>query len=345
VKMVWIWVALILVVQHTAFAATCDEIQKDLTVISVKLAHGDAHSAASLLEPLTMSHAECPAVLLPQARIQAMTEDAIQANGSFSRYTDLNPEDASGYGYYARFLLNQREYQRADMLSSIGLGKDPSSPIALAVSGQILAMKGDPNRGIDLLIQACKLDPEDAESHFQLGAIYDRVKRPGDAVVHFQKAVDLNPADARAWDYLALNLEPLGKIDDADAAYKKALAVNQRGPLYDGFVDYNYGRFLMKRGELAASKVHLDRAVELVPRVRAIWYERAKLNLRMNNYQQARIDAETAASLSDRGGIIIDLQIYSLLEQVYRRLGETALADKYAQLSRETSPPIRKSDR
>ncbi len=43
----------------------------------------------------------------------------------------------------------------------------------------------------------------------------------------------------------------------------------------------------------------MDRAVELAPQVRAVWYERAKLNLRMKNYQQARTDAEKAASCAD----------------------------------------------
>jgi tetratricopeptide (TPR) repeat protein len=336
---------LLMLLPYNAFGADCHGIQKELTVVSVKLDHGDAGSAETLLRPLATSHPGCPAVVLAQARVQSLANDSVQANGTFSRYTDLEPEDANGYGYYARYLLTQKEYQRADMLASIGLGKDPSNPIALAVSGQIHAMKGDTNGGIDLLTRACKSDPEDAESQFQLGTIYDRIKRPGDAVEHFQNAVQLNPFDARAWDYLALNLEPLGEVDRADAAYKRALEVDQHGPFYDGFLDYNYGRFLVKRGDIVGSKVHLDRATELAPKIRAIWYERAKLNLRMKNYAQARTDAETAASLPDRSGIIIDLQIYALLEQIYRRLGETALADKYAQRSRETSPPVRKSNR
>jgi hypothetical protein len=47
-----------------------------------------------------------------------------------------------------------------------------------------------------------------------------------------------------------------------------------------------------------------------------------------------------------RAGIIIDLQVYTLLEQIYCRLGETTLADKYAQLSRNTPPPpVRKQER
>jgi hypothetical protein len=82
--------------------------------------------------------------------------------------------------------------------------------------------------------------------------------------------------------------------------------------------------------------------VRLVPDVRATWYERAKVNLRLHNYQQARSDAETAANLTRQTGGIIDLQIYNLLEEVYRRLGETALANKFAELSRDTPPPVRK---
>jgi hypothetical protein len=65
----------------------------------------------------------------------------------------------------------------------------------------------------------------------------------------------------------------------------------------------------------------------------------------MRNYLEGRGDAEKAAALADPAGIIIDLQIYALLEEIYRRMGETALANKYAELSRDTPPPIRKSDR
>jgi tetratricopeptide (TPR) repeat protein len=81
--------------------------------------------------------------------------------------------------------------------------------------------------------------------------------------------------------------------------------------------------------------------VELVPQMRATWYERAELDLRLKDYQRARTDAEKAAAIADPNGIIIDLQIYALLEQVYRRLGEAELAAKYAELGRQTPPPVR----
>jgi tetratricopeptide (TPR) repeat protein len=253
----------------------------------------------------------------------------------------LQPEDANGYAYFARFLLDRNQYQRADDMSSMAIQKDPNGAAALAVRGQILDMKGSAQQGMELLSQACRLDPEDVRAQFDLGSMDDRAKRPGDAVIHFKKVVAIEPQDPRAWDYLALNLEPLGDIDGAKEAYAKGLAVNQQGPHFDAFLDYNYGRLLMKLNRLDDSKIHLDRAVELVPQMRATWYERGKLDLRMKDYQRARADAEKAAAIPDANGVIIDLQIYALLEQVYRRLGEAELAAKYAELGRQTPPPVR----
>jgi tetratricopeptide (TPR) repeat protein len=211
----------------------------------------------------------------------------------------------------------------------------------MALEGQILDMKGNSQEGIKLLEQAINLNPDDAEARFQLGGMHDRAKHHRLGVQYFTEATEINPFDARAWDYLALDLEPLGEIDRALHAYKRGLAENRPGAYYDAFLAYNYGRFLMKLNQLSASKEQLDQAVVLTPQARAAWYERARLYVRLNNLQQARADAEKAASIADPQGIIADLQVYILLEQIYSRLGETELAHKYAELGRVTPSPVR----
>ena len=100
----------------------------------------------------------------------------------------------------------------------------------------------------------------------------------------------------------------------------------------------------MKRNQLAAAKQHLDRAVDLVPQVRAVWYERAKLNLRMKNYQQARTDAEKAEATEDPAHVILDLQIYSLLGQMYARMGETGLGKEIRRTNPGNAAPVRKEN-
>src|SRR5260370_20827132 len=99
---------------------------------------------------------------------------------------------------------------------------------------------------------------------------------------------------------------------------------------------------MAERNRGGERKLHRDRAVELVRDYRETWYDRAKLNLRIGNYAQAQSDAERAASLTEETGGILNLQVYNLLEQIYRRLSEKELADKYANLTRQTPPPTRK---
>jgi tetratricopeptide (TPR) repeat protein len=324
-----------------AFAGPCSGVEDQLARVSAKLTLGDVSGAEAMLGPIVASHPDCPENLLAQGRIEAAKGNAPAAANFYVQYTDLETQDSRGFAYFGRLFLDQRDYPKADALSAAALEKNPNDPASLALRGQMLAMKGQQSEGKKLLEKACQLDSNDPEAQYQLGKIFDSEKNSVAAVKYFRQATALNPNDARAWDYLGLNLEPLGELETAEQAYRKALAVNQHGRYYDAFVDYNYGRFLAKRNQLPAAKQHLDRATELAPQVRAVWYERAKLNLRMKNYQQARTDAEKAASTEDPAHVIIDLQLYSLLEQIYARLGETELARKYADLTRETPPPVR----
>jgi tetratricopeptide (TPR) repeat protein len=324
-----------------AWGDACSGAESQLAVVSRELARGLPDAAEAALGAVVASNPQCLEILLLEARIRSAKGDAANAGAIFMRYLQLAPADPRGYTYFGRFLLEQRQYQRADEVSASALEKAPNDPQALALRGQILDMKGDSQKGLELLKRACQADPDNVEAQFYLGTVFDRAKRPGEAVSHFRKVVGIDPSDARAWDYLALNLEPLGQIEEADQAYRKGLEVNVPGQHHDSFLDYNYGRFLMKRNQLQASKQHLDRAVELTPNVRGVWYERAKLRLRLEDYRQARSDAEKAAAIPDSPGGIIDLQVYSLLEQIYRHLGETELARKYAELSRETPVPAR----
>jgi tetratricopeptide (TPR) repeat protein len=327
-----------------AFAGPCTGAETELARISAKLTLNDVSGAETMLAPILTSHPDCPEILLAEGRIEAAKGNAQAAANFYVQYTDLESQDARGFAYFGRLFLDHLDYPKADALSAAALERNANDPASLALRGQILVMKGETSEGKKLLEKASELDPNDPEAQYQLGTLYDEEKNYIDAVKHFRQATTLNPADARAWDYLGLNLEPLEQLEEAEQAYRKALATNQHGRYYDAFIDYNYGRFLAKRNQLTIAKQRLDRAIELVPQVRAVWYERAKLNLRIKNYQQARTDAEKAATIDDPAHVILDLQIYGLLAQIYSRLGETDLAKKYIELTRETPPPVRKEN-
>ena len=324
-----------------AFAEQCTGAEQQLDAARQAIAQKNASEADRILSPLQASYPDCPELVLSLARVRGVTGDVAGANNLFLRFTELAPKDARGHYYFARFLFNTGAYERAASVTDQAIALDPKYAAPLVLKGQLLAMRGQMPLAEQALKEACALDPNDAVAHFELGSLYDAAKRSPEAVKQFEKAVALNPHDASAWDYLALNLEPSGEVERAEEAYQKGLAANQ-GPGFDSFLDYNYGRFLLKRNRLEESKKHLDRAAELAPKVRAVRYERAKVNLRLQNYPEARADAEQALRLADSSGVIIDLQVYYLLESIYRRMGETELADKYAALSRSTPVPLRK---
>ena len=73
-----------------------------------------------------------------------------------------------------------------------------------------------------------------------------------EAVAEFEKTVRLRPSDARALDYLALNLEPMGEIQRAGQP-TKGLAVNL-GTVCGCFPRLQLRRLLLKLDRLAESK-------------------------------------------------------------------------------------------
>jgi tetratricopeptide (TPR) repeat protein len=150
--------------------------------------------------------------------------------------------------------------------------------------------------------------------------------------------VRLTPDNPRAYDYLALSLEPLGQFERAEWAYKQGLKVNKQ-PLFDAFLDYNYGRFLMKLNRLAEAQEHLNRAVELTPDTRAVFYERAKLHEKLGNYPQALKDSEKALEMKDPGAVILDLQVYYQLARVHTRMGNQEMAATYTKLAQNAKVP------
>jgi Tfp pilus assembly protein PilF len=278
------------------------------------------------------------------ARLRAAQGDSAEAEQLFARAMTLAPDDALVHAQFAQHWLSRGQLARADYLSALALSLDPDCSEALVVQARIFSLKGRADAARQALERAVRLQPESAEAHYELGIWLYRRLQHAEAVPHFEKVVARRPADARALDYLALSLERLGEAEPAERAYRRALEVSV-GPFADPFLDYYYGRFLLKQGRLEESRSHLDRAVALHPYERAAHYERAKLSLQLEEYAAARESAERALSLRDPGGVVIDLQVCYLLATVYARLGEVELARKYADLARTTPIPDQAADK
>ena len=324
-------------VAGAAREGTCAGAEPGLRSAAEALEGGRWVEAEERLRPLAASHAGCGEVALGLARVRAARGDSAEAETLFERAAALAPDDARSHALFAQYWLSRGQMARADYLSARALSLDPDCPEALVAQGRILAARGRTPEAVQALEKAVRLEPASVEAHYELGVLFYRRLLHLEAVRELEQVVARRPADARAHDYLALSHEALGEAEKAELAYRCGLKANE-GPFFDAFLDYNYGRFLLKERRLDESRACLDRAVALHPLDRAVRYERAKLSLALGEYVAAREDAERALSLRDRGPVL-DLQVYYLLATVYRRLGEEDLARKYAELARTTPIP------
>ncbi len=223
-------------------------------------------------------------------------------------------------------------------LASLSRSHSECPEVAL-LQAQVDAARGQPERAEAGFLRAIELAPGRPDTHFQLGMFYDRRQQHGRAAEQFRKVLAVAPKDPQAYDYLGLSLEAQGQFDKAESAYRMGLA-NNSGPRFDPMLHYNYGRLLAKQNRWSDARKHLDQAVKLAPKVRAVHYERAKLAERDGAMAQARTYAEQALKTPDPGGVILDMQVHYLLSRIYRALGEVALAARYTELSQKAEIPL-----
>jgi len=127
--------------------------------------------------------------------------------------------------------------------------------------GLELAKKGQGDAAIAEWEKALKLDPGDAKIHYCLGVALGQKGKPDEAITHFQKAVEVNPEYAEAQNNLGSALGQKGRLDEAIAHFQKAVGVN---PEF-AEAQNNLGSALMQEGKLDEAITHFQKAVEVNP--------------------------------------------------------------------------------
>jgi len=109
--------------------------------------------------------------------------------------------------------------------------------------------------------RALVLDPDYADAHNNLGSVLLAQGKLDDAMAHFGQALASNPKHAEAHNNLGNALVAKGRIDDAIAHYERALVLNP------GHVNAhnNLGIALVAKGRIDDAVAHYERALVLDP--------------------------------------------------------------------------------
>src|SRR5882724_8507502 len=92
-----------------AFAGPCSGAEEQLAQVSRALTRNAVDRAENILRALGASHADCPEIVLHQARLAQSKGSVNEAAELYYRYTDTDPNDSRGLAYFGRFFLEQHD--------------------------------------------------------------------------------------------------------------------------------------------------------------------------------------------------------------------------------------------
>jgi type IV pilus assembly protein PilF len=196
--------------------------------------------------------------------------------------------------------------------------------------GEAYMRQGDYTSALRELLEAEKMNPEDAFTQHDLGLCYREKKLMPDALAHLNKAIALKPEYTPARNSLGRVYLEIGQTDKAIVIFKEiakdALYATPHFPLANlGLAYYQKGEYAaavnyyhqalqlepnfvfalhglgktylaMNKGRLAMA--YLEKALQLAPKVAEINYEYAEANLLVGRIAQARVSYENVIDLA-----------------------------------------------
>jgi tetratricopeptide (TPR) repeat protein len=117
------------------------------------------------------------------------------------------------------------------------------------------------DKAISAYKQAIKIDPNYANTHYNLGIAYGKKGMLYDAIIEFKKAISINPTDADVHYNLGAAYGDKGMIDEEIAAYKKVISLDPTAADAHNNLGLAYSKKGMLNEEIAAYK----KAISLDP--------------------------------------------------------------------------------
>jgi len=258
---------------------------------------------------------------------------AARADLDQGRYTDAesvlrdyrahNPADASGCYLLAYTLF--RENKPADSLKAYTEAATLRTPGAKDLKTIALdyVLLNDYKDADHWIRYALSLDGNDPEAWYEAGRIEYTLNRFQDALESFEQALRLNPALVKAENNLGLTLEGLNRTDEALAAYRKAVAMQNSSEDPSEQPLLNLGTLLVQLNRLDEALPLLLRAHQIAPHDWKILAQLGRLYGEKGDLDAARQTLEQAVAIEPKKA-----SLHFQLGQIYKKSGDAEKANR-----------------
>ena len=143
---------------------------------------------------------------------------------------------------------------------------DPKNPQPLLYSGLIYHQTGSDSKAIPALQQALALGTDDPfDAHIALAEAAATAKNTDGALKEFTLATQARPDDFNAWANIGILNQNAGKGAEAEAAYRKAIALKAPDPKALASVQSNLALLLLPENKIDEAQALLAQAIRNDP--------------------------------------------------------------------------------
>ena len=266
-------------------------------------------------------------------------ESNLRAQELFRRAIATDPKFALAYVSLVEAMLNSvtlngRELAEvaieAGPLLDKALALSPDLPEAIAARGWLALEQYRLDEALPLMQRALALNPNDADTHRRLGAVYEQLAQPRQAVIQYEMSARLDPLDSTTHVFHCLGLQDLAQFAAAVSACARARELNAAsvwGPLATSWLEFG-------RGDLAAALKWINRAVQVAPDDDSVKAQRVEVLLALQRFGAAREavallpdSAEPTRSMLKASIAVVQndtKELGSLVDQIAQRKGLSA---------------------
>jgi predicted O-linked N-acetylglucosamine transferase (SPINDLY family) len=238
-----------------------------------------------------------PASLLQEALAMQRGGRIVEALHRYAQYTQLRPNDATGWHNLAIVAQQTGDYARAWKAVARAIELRPSDPQLFLLAGNVRQDQGDLEGAVKQFEKAVRIDAAFAQAHNNLGIVHRTLGRKSEAEKAFRAAVMAKPDYMRAWNNLGSTLLHLEQPEEAVECFRKALALD---PNY-GYAHLNYGLYQLATGRFADAEASLRRAVEVEPGLADAHLGLGRLYRELYDLDQAEMALRQSLQLNPRG--------------------------------------------
>lgn len=234
----------------------------------------------------------------------------------------------------------RRGAPRREVLTRRALEFDPHNPDVVYETGALLQQLRRPAEALTYFVQHLDMATDDQQTLVQIGKCYSDLGRLAEAEKALREALAISN-DAVGLYNLGYVMEQQGRAADADAQYRRAIAVNPNM----ASARNNLGSLLARRGRLAEAVAHLTEAARLDPANADIYTNLSAVALRGGSVAEASRYARLALEIDPRhadahANLGIALAQQGAFEEAVREFDEALRLDPHHSAARSNRDAV-----